>query len=760
MAPARFSAGPPRHLRAEGMSETQTNPIVSFGDRRRTTPDENAIGDLSPWEILRGIWARKEIILCAFAGFMAIAVFWLATVTPTYTVEARVMLSPRAGEISTFDAESGPSLPDSETLQSEIQVLTSRALVARLIADLGLAANPEFNPALRSPGFLGRIAVAFGMRERNPQTDIEEITDVVLSRLEVYQKSGSRVIAILFTSVDPRMAAIIPNRLAELYIAQQIEQRSGVNNEATKWLAEQIAELRVKVQESEAAVEAFRTKSGLFLTNGSTLPQQQLTELNSQLSTAEADRAAAQAKLGNARDLLASGNAVNSAAEVLQSPLIQNLRQQEVALRAQIAQMSETLLPSHPRVQEAEANLADLQVQIEKEVHKVIEALENEARVATARVNSLRASLNRLQRRMGQLNQDEVKLRALQRDADTNRALLESFLLRYQQANARAEADAQAANARIVSRAQQPADPTFPRMGSAITFATLAGIVFAFCVAFLIEVFARGFRTGDQIERATGMPFLGLVPELNPKGRRNLHPADEVMRDPSGLYAEAIRSLQGHVLLARVGERHARVVLVTSSQPGEGKTATAASLARIFAMGGYRTVLIDADMHNPTVHEALGMRRLPGLADLLVGRAAFQHVIRRDTASHAHVIQAGTPISNTTAALASSQMQWVLTALQQTYDYIIIDSPAALATADAQVLAKLADVTVLAVKWSETNRKTVLRALKMLSAASSRRVGILLTQVNLRRYRRYGSDAIEEYPAQAPAARSRRARAV
>ncbi|MEP0707248.1 MAG: polysaccharide biosynthesis tyrosine autokinase [Parvibaculum sp.] len=742
------------------MSETQTNPIVSFGDRRRTTPDENAIGDLSPWEILRGIWARKEIILCAFAGFMAIAVFWLATVTPTYTVEARVMLSPRAGEISTFDAESGPSLPDSETLQSEIQVLTSRALVARLIADLGLAANPEFNPALRSPGFLGRIAVAFGMRERNPQTDIEEITDVVLSRLEVYQKSGSRVIAILFTSVDPRMAAIIPNRLAELYIAQQIEQRSGVNNEATKWLAEQIAELRVKVQESEAAVEAFRTKSGLFLTNGSTLPQQQLTELNSQLSTAEADRAAAQAKLGNARDLLASGNAVNSAAEVLQSPLIQNLRQQEVALRAQIAQMSETLLPSHPRVQEAEANLADLQVQIEKEVHKVIEALENEARVATARVNSLRASLNRLQRRMGQLNQDEVKLRALQRDADTNRALLESFLLRYQQANARAEADAQAANARIVSRAQQPADPTFPRMGSAITFATLAGIVFAFCVAFLIEVFARGFRTGDQIERATGMPFLGLVPELNPKGRRNLHPADEVMRDPSGLYAEAIRSLQGHVLLARVGERHARVVLVTSSQPGEGKTATAASLARIFAMGGYRTVLIDADMHNPTVHEALGMRRLPGLADLLVGRAAFQHVIRRDTASHAHVIQAGTPISNTTAALASSQMQWVLTALQQTYDYIIIDSPAALATADAQVLAKLADVTVLAVKWSETNRKTVLRALKMLSAASSRRVGILLTQVNLRRYRRYGSDAIEEYPAQAPAARSRRARAV
>lgn len=727
------------------MTDTPVSPVVSFGDRRRSVPDERAIGDLSPWEVLRGIWARKEIIAVAFATFMAVAFLWLATTTPTYTVETRIMLSPRAGEISSFDAESMPTLPDAETLQSEIQVLTSRPLVARLIADLGLAANPEFNPALRTPGFLGRIAVAFGMRDRHPPTDIEEITDVVLSRLEVYQKSGSRVIAIVFTSADPRMAAIVPNRMAELYIDQQIEQKAGVNSEATKWLAEQITELRAKVQGSEAAVEAFRTKSGLFLTNGSTLPQQQLTDLNSQLSLAEADRAAAQAKLGNARNLLASGNAVNSAAEVLQSPLIQNLRQQEVALRAQIAQMSETLLPTHPRLQESQANLADLELQIEKEVHKVIEALENDARVAGARVTSLRESLTRLQRRMGQLNQDEVKLRALQRDADTNRALLESFLRRYQEANARSEADAQAANARIVSRAQQPTEPTFPRTTSALILSACAGLIFSFLIAFMIEAFSRGFRTGEQIERATGMPFLGLVPSLeSAEGQKR--PANDIVLNPAGLYTEALRALQGHVLLARVGDRRARTVLVTSALAGEGKTATAASLARVFAMGGYRTIVIDADLRDPSLHEAVGLNRLPGLSDLLMGRAAFQHVIRQDTGSRAHVLQAGTPIANPTAALASSQMQWVLNALQQTYDYVIIDSPAAMAAADAQVLAKAADVTVLVVKWSSTSRRVVARALKLLSAASSRRVGLLLSQVNLRRYRRYGDDGLREYP--------------
>lgn len=728
------------------MTDTHMTQAVTFGDRRRSMPDEGAIGDISPWDILRGIWARKETVILVFAGFMALVLFWLVTATPSYTVETRIMLSPRAGEISTFDSELQGPLPDSETMQSEIQVLTSRPLVARLIQDLGLGASAEFNPALRRPGFLGRIAVVFGLYEHNPATDIEEITDQVLARLEVFQKSNSRVIAIIFTSVDPRMAAAIPNRLAELYIAQQIADKTGINDEATRWLAQQIDELRVKVQESEAAVESFRTESGLFLTNGSTVPQQQLTEINSQLSTAEADRAAVQARLSNARNLVASGNAVNSAAEVLQSPLIQNLRQQEVALRAQIAQMSETLLPTHPRLMESLANLEGLETQIEKEVYKVIEALENDARIASARVATLRDNLNRAQRRTAEINQDDVKLRALQREADTNRTLLESFLRRYEEAKARAEADSQAANARIVSRAQQPTEPTSPRAGAALTLGAAAGLILAFLVAFLIEVFARGFRMGEQIERATGMPFLGLAPELDHRSARLHAPASDILRDPNGLYAEAMRALQGNVLMARIGNRRASIVLITSSIAGEGKTSTAASLARVFALGGHRTIVIDADMRAPSLHLALGAAPRPGLSELLTGRAAFHHVIRQEPGSPAHLLQAGAPIANPTAALASAQMQWVLTALQQTYDYVIIDSPAAMAATDAQVLTKFSDVTVLVVRWSSTGRNVVARALKMLSAASSRRVGILLTRVDVKRYRRYTDTGLEEYP--------------
>jgi capsular exopolysaccharide synthesis family protein len=188
------------------------------------------------------------------------------------------------------------------------------------------------------------------------------------------------------------------------------------------------------------------------------------------------------------------------------------------------------------------------------------------------------------------------------------------------------------------------------------------------------------------------MPFLGLVPEL-PGSKKKSPPAAHAIQEPFDLYSEAIRSLQGNVLLARVGESRARTVLVTSAHAGEGKTSTAASLARVFSMGGYRTIVVDADLRAPGIHEAMGLMAQHGLSDLLMGRVRFEHVIRQDVMSPAHVIQAGSPVANPTAAIASSQMLWVLNALRQTYDIVIIDSPAALAAADAQVLSKMTDVS-------------------------------------------------------------------
>lgn len=721
------------------MTDLQSSSLVTFGDRRRVLNDDQGGGEISPWDLLRGIWARKELVGVVFAVFMLLVILWLGFVTPTYTVESRVLLSPRTGEISSFDAPTQPINVDPEAVQSELQVLTSRPLLLRLVRDLKLDTNPEFRP---SQGLLSRI---LGFEAARP--DENTTVDRIARQLRAYQKGTSRVLAIEFTSTNPRTAAIVANRMAELYIDQQIDRKNNINSEATRWLSSQIDELRAKVLASEAAVEAFRAQSGLLMTNGTTLPQQQLTDLNSQLTVAETARADAQAKLANARAMLAAGGNVNASAEVLQSPLIQNLRAQEVALRAQIAQMLETLLPTHPRVMEAQANLAGLDRQIDQEVRKITSALESEAKVASGRVATIQSQLNKLKERMGTANQDDVKLRSLERDAAANRTLLESYLKRYEEATSRTGADDRTSDARIVSRAEIPGEPTFPKKGSVLFLATIAGLIIAFLASMLVEIFSRGFRTAEQLERATGMPFLGVLPELEGAARQG-GPATDVMRDPYGLYAEAIRGLQGNVLTARVGQRRARSVLVTSAHSGEGKSSTAASLARVLAMGGYRTILIDADLRAPSVQLLLGMEPSAGLAELLTGRASFEHVIRQDHGSYAHVMQAGGQLANPTAAFASSQMLWILRALEQTYDFIIIDSPAVMATADAQVLSKIVDVTVLVVRWSQTSRRVVKRVLKTLSAVSGRRVGVLLTRVNLRRYRRFTDTVLEEYPVQ------------
>ncbi|MBV1934539.1 MAG: polysaccharide biosynthesis tyrosine autokinase, partial [Parvibaculaceae bacterium] len=412
----------------------------------------------------------------------------------------------------------------------------------------------------------------------------------------------------------------------------------------------------------------------------------------------------------------------------------------EVELKAQISEMSTSLLPQHPRMVTAQANLRDMQSEIESEITKILQALENEAQVAAARVASLRRNVSRLKSKLGRMNKEEVTLRAFERDAAANRTLLESFLTRHEEALARMQADTQAANARILSKAHTPLSPSFPRKTPMLILTILGAVTLSLMVAFVIEVFSSGFRTADQVERITGMPFLGLLPKS-----RSSNPATaaaEVLHAPNGLLAESLRGLLGHILLAQVDGRPAKSLLVASSVPGEEKSPVAMGLARIMAMGGYQVLVIDADMRRPVQSYIAGIGTGPGLAELLSGRAEFMQTIHQDTASTVHVLQTGGQLGNSTAALGSERMAWIMDTLGKRYDFIIVDSPAMSTAADGQVLARICDLTLLAVRWGVTDRKVVQRVLKTLASGSGRRAGIMLTGVDMKRYRKRGAQTV------------------
>ncbi len=395
----------------------------SFGDRRRAPTSS----EIDPWDLLRAIWARKERLLILFVLFLSVGAFWVMTTKPTYQAQSQISIMPRAGEVSRFDRQETPPQADQISIESEVQILISGALVPDLITQMNLHRTAEFNPALRSGGAISQFMQVLGISTKPSPATMASVTENVLDHLSVIRIPDSRVIAIRFTSHDPDRAAVLANAYVAIYIAQQVEASNTLNTSATDWLKIQIEELRDKVALSEAAVEQFRAQTGLFQTNGSTLPREALTQVSAQLTQAQADRATVIARLRLAKDLVDSEGAIDTTAVVLQSPLIQNLRQQEVQLRAQIAEMSTTLLPSHPRMQTTQANLRDLRLQIGREITKLIRSLENEAHIATERVRTMTRSVDQLKVRMGQLGQQEVELRALEREAVATGRCLNSF---------------------------------------------------------------------------------------------------------------------------------------------------------------------------------------------------------------------------------------------------------------------------------------------------------------------------------------------
>lgn len=711
---------------------------ANFGDRRRAPTSS----DIDPWDLLRAIWARKERLLILFVLFLTVGAFWVLTMSPSYVAEAQLSIKPRSGEVSRFDTPERPQLADPISIESEVQILTSGALVPALIRKLNLHQLPEFNPALRNGGVLSQFMQIFGITSKAKPASISAITENVLDRLSVYRRGESRVIAIRFTSGDAKRAAALANAYAEIYISQQVTDANDLNAEATLWLKGQIENLRDEVALSEAAVEQFRGQTGLFPANNTTLPREELSQISAQLSQAQADRSSVMARLSLATELVETEGAIDTTTEVLASPLIQNLRQQEVQLRAQIAELSATLLPSHPRMRTSQANLQDLRLQIGREVAKLIRSMENEAHIANERVRTLSARVGRLKGRMARLGQQEVELRALEREAVANRTLLEQFLGRYEAASARASADGSVANASIVSRATVPNSAAAPNRKSAMVLAIIGSAIGAIALVFLIEAMAPGFRTAEQIERQTGMPFLGTLPAIS-GAKSSAGIAANSVRNPYGHIAEALRRLQSNLLLARVGGNAARTLLVTSAVDGEAKSGVAGGLARLMAQSGYRVLLIDADLRRPGVNQTLGLHPTLGLSEVLGGQIEFERVVMRDHSSSLHVLQAGGQVSNPTSLLGSSRMSWLMYALVQSYDYVVIDGPPVHSASEAPVLSQLTDVTVMCVKWGATNRRSVMRALKSLAAASTRRVGVFLTGVDRQQYRRLTDEAAD-----------------
>jgi uncharacterized protein involved in exopolysaccharide biosynthesis len=594
-------------------------------------------------------------------------------VTPRYKSEARILIDGRENVFLRPNGERNEerNALDAEAVTSQVQLLLSRDLAREIIRKNKLAERPEFDPVLQGVSPVKSMLALFGIgRDPFSLTPEERVLDAYFDRFTAYAVDKSRVIVIEFQSRDPELAARVANSIAEGYLVLQQGARQEQAKSAGQWLSGEIENLRKKVAEAESRVEDFRSRSSLFVgTNNTTLSNQQMGELNTQLNNARALKSDAESKARLIREMLQSGKPIE-ASEVLNSELTRRLSEQRVTLRAQLAEQSSTLLDGHPRIKELKAQLADLDRQLREEASKISRSLDNDARIAGGRVEGLSSSLEQLKKQASSTNGQDVQLRALEREAKAQRDLLESYLAKYREATTRENIDAAPADGRIISRASVSNTPAYPKKLPVVLIATLATLMLS----------TGAIATGELLRMTAPRATAAFASPPAPVVRAPMAAAASAAApDPAPVVQETgpdiatglteIEQLAEDVLKA--GEA-ARKITILGSAANESITLTALTLARLIAHDA-RVVVVNLSASSAAISAASVDPVAPGLAELMLGEASFSQVITKDRLSRVHLVSAGRPGSDR-ALLLSPRLALAIDALLRVYDHVLLDA--------------------------------------------------------------------------------------
>lgn len=697
-------------------------------------------------------WLRRHLFLAVFLFVLISGVIILFQITPKYTAETKILVGADKAKVVDVEAVLNGNLGTDSAVKSETEVLTSRGLAKKIISKLGLLNLEEFNPGLKEKSFFSEISPgnwfsddikeSLGLAEKKePLTKEEQQERQMAAAVSIYLKKlkaapirGSQVITVNVETTDPKLAAQIANTHAESYIIGQLEAKFEATQKATTWLNEQLAELRTKVESSEKAVEMYRNQHGLSKgTDAAGLASEQLSEINSQLIIAKAQKAEAAARLAQVNQLLQNGADIETASEVLSSQLIQSLREQEAELARKVSEMSVELGAKHPKLIRINAEIVDLRGKIKAEITKIAAGLKNELNIASAREASLQSSLTASESKSGSHRSEEVQLHALEREANANKVLFETFLNRFKETSS--TQSMQEADARVISAAEVPVVPSFPKKNMMLMLIIGVAIVVSTVVIFIIEMLHPGLRTPEEIERFLGIPAIALLPSINKK----LDPIDYVIDKPHSSLSEALSSLRVSMMLSDP-DKDVKTMMVTSSIPSEGKSTLVLCLGRSAAVSGQKVVVIDADFRRPTVEKKLNVSdKSKGLTDFIMAHdGKYSDFIFKDDRSNLSIMPKGkADYVNPVDIFSSQKMELLLVELKKDFDLIIIDTPPVMAVTDARVLASLVDKTIYVVAWDKTPRQVVKTGLEQLLKASQNVAGIVFQQVNLQDYSSY-----------------------
>ncbi len=710
---------------------TETRQVVSTpaAAKARAPQDEDIIDLRQIFHVLNS--HRWAIVSFTLAVTLA-AVLIVFSMTPVYQATATLQIEQEQAKVVSIEEVYGIDGGSDSYLNTQFEVLKSRSVLEKVVNELGLLKNPEFNSTLRSPPWYAGLLdwrSWFGLHEPSVPEDANQVLNDTINALSqhvtIEPVRKTQIVKINAESENPQLAAKIANAIANAYIESYMEAKLSLTLNATDWMQGRLGELSEKLREASQELQDYREQENLIELEGVlTASGNELQALTNALVEVRSKLAVSENIYKQIRAGGVNSQSNDSLAAVLQHPLIQNLRAEESKVERQVTELSRRYGPKHPQMISARSELQSIRQNMNTQINTIVAGVEREYEVDLANERSLSVAVDELKKRIQDTNRKEFRLQALEREVAVNEDLYNAFFKRIQETSA--TSDLQTANARIVDQAFAPKSPIKPKKKLIVGVAALLGLLISCGIAFLLEMLNNTIRTTRDVEEKLNLPVLGVLPRLtDKKDQKNVFKA---FTNPElHAFNEAVRTIRTGIKLGGIDHQQ-QVLAITSSTPGEGKSSVAGNLA--LALGQLsKTLIIDCDLRRPVVGKNFGIKGgSSGLANLLAGNISIDEAVHKQDGID--VIACGQVPPNPQELLASERFDEVLEALREKYDYIILDCPPVQSVSDVLMISRHCDGVVYVVEAGRMQANGVMVAVGRLLQAKAPMTGVVLNKIN------------------------------
>jgi len=733
---------------------------LSFGQPSEVKPDNAAAAEASIdllhyyRLIMRNLW--KIILFSVVIGLLS--TLYALSLSPVYYSQTTMIIENQQPNVVSFQDVYQVDTHNRSYLGTQLQILQSRSLATRVVERMGLTTHPMFDLRQNSDSKKFSLDAVkslfdFSKQEEGPlEQSSEEVEEFIKKRtIDGLMKSliispirNTQLVKIFVSAGDAQLAADIANEFADTYIESHLEAKLEVTQKATSWLSGRLDDLRLNLRDSEKKLQDYREREQLIDADGvRSIDVAELQELTTNLVEVRRQRTDAETLYRQLSSGSSSIDRLLALPAISDNLLVQGLITSRAESKRRVADLSKRYGAKHPLMLSASSDLKEVEAELQSQVKNVAGGIESTFLAAKDAERSLRNQIANVKSRLQNVGRKEFPLRELEREVESNRQLYEVFLNRGKEADE--VGSLETVNARVIDAAIPAEYPTEPKKKNIVLMAVVLSGMFAAGVILLLDFLDNTIKTPDDVEERLRVPLLGHLP-LD-KSNKVDTPFMGFLSDEKGQFAEAVRTIRTSFILSGL-DRPAKVTLITSSVPNEGKSTV--SLCTAQALGQMEKVLlIDADMRRPSIAKALDISLLtPGLSNLIAGTAEPSECITQLPNSEVSVITGGVVLGNPLDLLASDKFVQVLDKLKENYDRIIIDSAPIQAVSDSLVIATHADALIYVVKSDATSIPVIKKGLRRLSEANAKFSGVVLNQVDVDKMKKvagYDSGYYENY---------------